>query len=369
MSDGRRIAILGPFPPPVHGAAKNTRLISEQLTQAGASVIELRSNPEALRVKSSTIKHYARKIFRALSICIRMISLRKSGEYVLYTVPDGGLGLYLNIIQYLIARMCGSDIILHHRNYSHIYTRSPAMKIIKSRVCPDACHVFLSPSMSADFQSVYGAVREKMLVPNAAMLDFDPIDGIPPNEAGTITVGHLSNLTQEKGFDVVAEVMRRLSGLSEKYRFILAGAPVNELEQARLEQLQADLGERLEYKGPIYGEDKVRFFAECDVFLFPTRYPKEAQPNVLYEALAGGCIVLSTRRACIPDLLAPYEATVFDENDFLSDLIVTSIENTLEDGDIHEKRVKNLSAISNEIIDARQKFESLMKRITDERHC
>lgn len=322
----RRIVILGPLPPPIHGAAKNTRIISTLLSEAGADVIQLRNNPVSKQLKSSTLWHYFKKILTGTIICIRLFFVRVCGPYDLYSVPDGGFGLYINLVQYAIARLCGAKITLHHRNYSHIAVPSLIMQILTKRVCTKARHVFLSNSMASEFKSVYPAVREALVVSNAAMLDFNPVPVSNRSSLDLLTVGYFSNLTEEKGFDVVADVMRDLRQRSDRYRFVIGGSPVNEREQQRLERLIADLGDMLEYQGSLYGKDKERFFAKCDVFLFPTRYRKEAQPNVLFEALAAGCIVLSTRRACIPELLAGYEAEVFEEEEALASTIAQAVE-------------------------------------------
>ncbi len=53
------------------------------------------------------------------------------------------------------------------------------------------------------------------------------------------------------------------------------------------------------YSGPLYGDEKDAFFAGLDLFVFPTEYRFEAQPIVLYEAMAQGVPVLSVDRGCI----------------------------------------------------------------------
>jgi glycosyltransferase involved in cell wall biosynthesis len=56
---------------------------------------------------------------------------------------------------------------------------------------------------------------------------------------------------------------------------------------------------RLDYVGPIYGDAKDTFFSDLDVFIFPTGYFNEAQPIVLYEAVAAGALVISVDRGAI----------------------------------------------------------------------
>ena len=50
--------------------------------------------------------------------------------------------------------------------------------------------------------------------------------------------------------------------------------------------------------GPVYGDDKAKFFAEIDVLLFPTQYKHESWGIVLNEALAAGVPVITNDRGC-----------------------------------------------------------------------
>ena len=56
---------------------------------------------------------------------------------------------------------------------------------------------------------------------------------------------------------------------------------------------------RVHVLGPVHGAAKARFFAMIDVFVFPTRYAHEADPLVVWEALAAGRPVIAYARGCI----------------------------------------------------------------------
>jgi glycosyltransferase involved in cell wall biosynthesis len=80
---------------------------------------------------------------------------------------------------------------------------------------------------------------------------------------------------------------------------VLAGPPVSAADGRHIEDAQASLGSRLRYLGPVHGEDRTAFYRSLDLFLFPTRYKTEAQPNVVLEALAHGVPVVAFPRGCI----------------------------------------------------------------------
>jgi glycosyltransferase involved in cell wall biosynthesis len=59
----------------------------------------------------------------------------------------------------------------------------------------------------------------------------------------------------------------------------------------------------LRYLGPVSGAEKVRFFEAADVLVLPSRYPNEAEPLVLHEAMAAALPVIASARGCIPSLV------------------------------------------------------------------
>ena len=64
-----------------------------------------------------------------------------------------------------------------------------------------------------------------------------------------------------------------------------------------------DLEDIVRYLGPVVGEAKRRVLEISDFFLLPTRYFTEGQPVSIIEAMAYGCVVVSTDYRAIPDLL------------------------------------------------------------------
>ena len=42
----------------------------------------------------------------------------------------------------------------------------------------------------------------------------------------------------------------------------------------------AELAGALDYRGPVYDADKLRFYQDIDLFVFATTYANEAQPTV-----------------------------------------------------------------------------------------
>jgi glycosyltransferase involved in cell wall biosynthesis len=51
----------------------------------------------------------------------------------------------------------------------------------------------------------------------------------------------------------------------------------------------------------VTGQAKWGLLEKTDIFVLPTYYPFEGQPNSIIESMAAGCAVISTNHAAIPE--------------------------------------------------------------------
>lgn len=102
-----------------------------------------------------------------------------------------------------------------------------------------------------------------------------------------------------------AELIEATAALAKSYpdiRLIMAGDGPSRAEwQALTDRLGAN--EQVEFTGYIHGAQKMRFLAESAIFALPTTHP-EGLPNAILEAMASGCVIVSTPVAGIPDVVA-----------------------------------------------------------------
>ena len=75
-----------------------------------------------------------------------------------------------------------------------------------------------------------------------------------------------------KGLDTVIDVLTRLAREVARVQLVLAGPVQSPTSNADvIEAAQREFGPSLDYRGPVYGEEKRRFFRDIHVKLFPTR--------------------------------------------------------------------------------------------------
>ncbi|WP_439358113.1 glycosyltransferase family 4 protein [Bradyrhizobium sp. DASA03007] len=288
------IVAIGQIPPPVTGLAYITsemirllREIHEVATVNISPAPGLRGFP----------KHAGRasRVLRGLGAILWYI---RKKERVCYLVCEGDWGLLYTILLSALARVCRYRIYLHHHSFDYISKPKKLMRALVRVGGPRATHLFLCQQMRDQFSSAYNRPSESRILSNAA---FVPPTIRGQKQASTLTVGLLSNLTREKGLYTFIDLMRRIKSKGIDIKGILAGPIGNEEDRILVERAIAELKGTLDYWGPIYGDEKKRFYHDLDVFIFPTEYAHEAQPTVIFEALSAGNAIVAFGRGCIPE--------------------------------------------------------------------
>ena len=107
-----RVTVVGPFPPPVHGAAEITRHLVE-LLERSMEVERLTIAPGAnLRGLSYHLSRIARVVTAVRAIV--------TGRGPVYISAAGGIGLSYNIIVAAFARLVSRPIFVHHHSFAYL---------------------------------------------------------------------------------------------------------------------------------------------------------------------------------------------------------------------------------------------------------
>ena len=359
------IVAVGPFPPFVGGAAKNTAIICDELENRGTRVTRLPTNKTRGRAEhSQSLSYYVDRTSGFLGNVARMIAAsRKGRNSTVYLIPDGGPGIAFSAVYARIAAARFGRLVVHHRNYSHVREHNDLMARLVEAAPVDTFHVFLDPIMEDKFRRLYSTHIRSMYVPNAATCDLEASQDQPDVDSDSpVTIGFLSNLVEDKGFDVVAEAFPMIAErLGSQARFLLAGRPVGELNNARIEAMRQSIGERLDYRGEVFGEQKRRFFEACDIFVFPSRFGQEGQPNVLYEAMAAGAAIVSTDWAGIPWVLSDSVSRTIQPGSEGARDLVSAVEDLIRSGELRTARRRQIEAFLSKKADADERYAQFIE--------
>ena len=285
------VTVIGPFPPPVHGAAVITAFMADIIGEK-AVVKKLSIAPDGLE---RGIGYHLTRLGRVMAA---MVGLAEGafGPAPVYFSAAGGGGLLYNIVLAMMARVLGRRIFIHHHAFSYLDRWDWKMALLVRGAGCGTTHICLCSHMASLLQRRYGDTINTMTLSNAAFLPPRSVNA-RSSSSGALRVGHLSNLCRDKGLDIVLDVVMAAGDSVEK--LVLAG-PVADPDGARMiDSATAELGNQIDYRGPIYGDAKSTFFDDIDVFLFPTGYVNEAEPTVVAEALAAGVPVIAYGRGCI----------------------------------------------------------------------
>ncbi len=142
-----------------------------------------------------------------------------------------------------------------------------------------------------------------MVVPNA--VDFDAIESAPRRSRGEIGVTESERLVvwagrldPVKNLDAFVDVLDQVSQFRHVRGLVLGDGP----DRSRIESLAArrGLSGLLRFAG--WSQDVIGWLKAADVLLFPSW--TEGSPNVVLEALAAGCPVVTSDAAACVELLS-----------------------------------------------------------------
>jgi glycosyltransferase involved in cell wall biosynthesis len=212
-------------------------------------------------------------------------------------------GLVYTSLHAALARVGNYKIFIHHHNFYYIDHPSWLMRAMVRLAGSSAVHLFLCDVMRDGFERRYGAIRNSNVVSNAVFIreNLELERTTPPDRL--IRLGHMSNLSHEKGLFDFLDLLRALRRTGVRFQGVLAGPADSPSVSAAIRDAQHELGAALDYRDAVYGDAKRAFFQDIDVFVFASR--SEAQPNVVFEALSLGVPVIAYGRGCIGSDLSP----------------------------------------------------------------
>lgn len=296
----KNVLMIGNFPPPMGGAAKNTQLIYEFISPS-IETIKLDTSQYSIG-HSKSVFRYIQKVTRFLKTLSRLfINIRnKYKDTVIYIVPDGGYGFIFSYLYISASKLFGKNVILHHRTTQYLSSNRNIITLLMRRTL-DCHHVFLSAGMRTMFRAKYGSPKSSSVSNNAVYVPAISIG--PIEQQNTLTIGYISNLAAEKGFTLLVDLMLKAKAASLDIQYVIAGRPVSSRERSLLDYLMMEFGDRLTYLGHIEGDEKLNFFGSIDIMVFPTIFAQEAQPNVVYEALSHNVFPICSDKGLIAEML------------------------------------------------------------------
>ena len=312
----QRVQVVGSFPPPVVGQALVTAKIVEELRQYGTvATFDWLPNFKSLIVRRCVkgILSFAAPFWVACN--------RLRGNRILYTIANHGFGLYYNLFVIWVGKSLGCRCVLHHHAVSYMTRDHRCMRLIGRAMGEQDCHVVLGPEMKRMLQERYANTTPIRILSNGfCIARADGHTNRTTINAGNrpepkFVLGHLTNLSIDKGLDVVLEAFREMREEFPDIGLVVAGPTTDNASLALVRAAQLEFGDHFDYRGPVYGPAKQTFFDSIDVMLYPTR--DDAQPLVVLESMSEGKPTIATSVGCIPSLVDNPEWLATSTDDFV----------------------------------------------------
>lgn len=293
---GAPVVFVGALPPPVTGMTAMTAVIVDALRRQGPVTCFNWSRGKPMK----GWRWKAARTWGALKSLVGLAGRGPARGAVLYYPVSSGAGLYNDLAIAAVARLLGYRLVLHHHSYVYINRRDWRVALLDRLVGAKGAHAVHCELMRQHFLAQYESRADFLFVPPTIVSQQLDTAGSRSPSSADFVLGFMSNLTITKGVDDAIATFERLARSGRRVRLILAGPCMAAADRELVDQALARWPEQIEYRGPVYGREKGQFFADVDVFLFPTRYVHESWGIVLTEALSVGCPVVTRSRGCVP---------------------------------------------------------------------
>ena len=324
---------IGPFPKPVHGQSLATQSMLEFFLDSGFSLKKIDVSPTGLS-----------KILMHLYAFVVILFFTKTSVYISL---NSNKGLILNILLVLVARLKGSKLYLHYHAYDHIRRKSKLLYWLMKFAGKNTCHIVLGETMARDLRKCTDFELDICVVNNSKLIHLN--SSLQKQRSSFVKIGHLSNLTQEKGLTHTIDTAIYLKDFFP-IQLYLAGPTTSEYVQKEISRAEDVLGENLKYLGPLYGGEKDKFYSEIDYFIFPSQYKNEAEPLVVLEALSAAVPVIASNIGCITDDLGATGGISLN----IDEHFATNVKNYLD-------KVEHQLNYAQASTDAKKRFLELLK--------
>lgn len=319
----------GPLPPPVTGMTLVTSKIVSELASAGP----VKSYNWSPGMQRRSLWMRLRRNLRMIRSVVMLLVRGRVQNGRLYIVSNSDSGLYTTAIAVWVAKRLGYVIYLHHHVYFYIDEFDRRMAWIVRQLGPRDVHVVHNAEMIDHFRERYpNESGFEILYPSIIVTEISE----PRTALNTpLRLGLLSNLSAAKGLSDALDTFALLRERNRDVTLTLAGPVTSGDTQQLIDDAVAKYPGRVRALGSVFGEDKKRFFAEIDVFLFPTK--TEAWGLVLNESIAAGVPGITVDRGCLAMVMSREAGFLIDRSKSFVEPAALQVERWIDDRESYRR--------------------------------
>ncbi|NQX77811.1 glycosyltransferase family 4 protein [Gilvibacter sp.] len=289
----KKIAFIGPLPPPVGGVAL-ANIRAQEIVQRLApehEIITLDNSKKSInadlykRKGLSEMGHFIKNIGKFLGFIFK----NRIAVANVFVVPN--ISFVREAVYILLLKLKPGQLVvhLHAKTSGDLFLSGFKLKLFTKIVGLGDVVFVLSEKHHRQFYAKYIKPEKLVVLENfVTYSDFD--NQISQKEHKFLYVGRLS---EKKGFKTLVEAValakNELSGLTIE---VLGAFENAAFEQEMNQMIQDHQLSQFRFHGPQMGQEKFEQFKRCSVFVFPSYF--ENSPIVLKEAIAAKMAILSS---------------------------------------------------------------------------
>lgn len=309
-----KILLIGPLPPPIHGMSLANKMVKDGLEKDFRWEVDVvNTNTERkLGNQKSQGKFLISKVLLSIAQLFKgVFKILKNKYDVVYITPSQNFWGFMKYYPYfLFSKLKGFPVVIHiHGGYfGSMYKNLPERRkrLIKKALNYVDGIIVLSESLKSMFQGIVpenklyvceNGVEEEIIATEKEIKE--KIERFKQDD--TIRIVYLSNLMKEKGILELLKAVEILKKEGRKVHLDVAGAIEPEIEEEIKRYFEA-LGDTVTYYGVVTGKKKKELLLKNYIFCLPTKN-MEGQPISILEAMANGCVIVTTKQGGIPDVV------------------------------------------------------------------
>lgn len=306
-----KILMILHIPPPINGAAIVGKYISESERINNAFSVDYINLTTSFELGNIGKGSGAKLLTIAKILSNTAVALVKNKYELCYmTLTAKGAGFYKDFLVVVLLKLFRKKIFYHFHNKGIKENSNTSLKRWLYRITlRNTKSILLAPELYDDLATYVGK-EDVYFCPNG----IPDLGGRIKHVSGHKIPGlpckflFLSNMMREKGVFVLLDACSLLQqkGIPFECHFVGAWSDVSE-EDFKGKVAENNLYTLVHAHGPQYGDSKLRFFGDSDVFVFPTFYHNEAFPLVNLEAMQQSLPIISTLEGGIPTMISDGE--------------------------------------------------------------
>lgn len=261
---------------------KITRMFRFIISPLALAFHTLRLQPEIVHINTS---FNPKAVWRDF---IYLLVVKILGKKVVYQIHGG----------YLPEDFCGNNKLIHI-----IIKKMLSMPDVVILLCNDERQAYLN----------FAPIQKLEVIPNA--IDLDEYTNSAPKKYNSpeIKLVYIGRLVEVKGIQhtIMALSILRKKHCSSALHFYIAGSGPYEGTLKKLVK-ELELSEFVSFLGPIFNDDKKKFWETADLFIFPT-YHQEGLPYTILESMASATPMILSRMGAMDEVVENHKQGVFVE--------------------------------------------------------